>query len=510
MKEWVVIHKIKALYDDGNGLTIRSIARQLGMSRNTVRKYLRMDECSIEVVQRHRARRKKLDVHRDYIVSLLGQFPNLSAVKVLRKLKEKYPELGVSDRSARRYIRQLKETVILRQKRYYEPVVESVPGVQCQVDGGELRGVQIGGVETTVYFVVFVLSYSRLMYVGLSRQPLDTAAFIRMHDAAFRYFGGRPEECVYDQSRLVVLHEQYRELELNQAFAAYATGAGFRIHACEGYDPESKGKVEAGVKYVKHNGLYGEVFDDWNHLKQHLGQWLDTVANRRVHGTTGEVPWVRYEQDERSRMRPYLTPASLGAQVPVESRKVDKTGLLSWYANKYSAPMAYQGARVGVYAENGTLIITDLETGQEIARHRLSQGKGTVIRNNDHYRDKSARIGDLEAAIGDLIGEETGARLCALIKATSPRIYKDQLSAVKRLLTAHAPLPQVLLERLCQRASLTASACRNYLEAYAADPARFTLGTDETSSPSRKPLHELDRYALITINIHEVDNEHLH
>ena len=210
MKEWAVIHKIKALYDEGNGLTIRAIARQLGISRNTVRKYLRMDEYTIDVGQRHRGRRKKLDVHRDYIVSLLGQFPNLSAVKVLRKLKEKYPELGVSDRSARRYIRQLKETVILRQKRYYEPVVESVPGVQCQVDGGELRGVLIGGVETRVYFVVFVLSYSRLMYVGLSRQPVDTATFIRLHDAAFRYFGGRPEECVYDQTTLVVLHEQYR------------------------------------------------------------------------------------------------------------------------------------------------------------------------------------------------------------------------------------------------------------------------------------------------------------
>ena len=63
-----------------------------------------------------------------------------------------------------------------------------------------------------MHFVVFVLSYSRLMYAGLSPRPIDTATFIRLHDAAFRYFGGRPEECVYDQTKLVVLHEQYREL----------------------------------------------------------------------------------------------------------------------------------------------------------------------------------------------------------------------------------------------------------------------------------------------------------
>ena len=69
---------------------------------------------------------------------------------MLRKLKQKHPDLGVSDRSARRYIRDHKETVTLRQRRYYEPV-ESLPGVQCQVDGSELRGVLVGGAETTIH-----------------------------------------------------------------------------------------------------------------------------------------------------------------------------------------------------------------------------------------------------------------------------------------------------------------------------------------------------------------------
>ena len=205
--------------------------------------------------------------------------PTLSAVKVLRKLKERHPELGVSDRSARALHQGNQGDDQPAQRRYYEPV-ESLPGVQCQVDGGELRGLSVGGEAATVHFVVFVLSYSRLMYAGLSPRPIDTATFIRLHDAAFRYFGGRPEECVYDQTRLVVLHEQYRELELNQAFAAYASAAGFRIHACEGYDPESKGKVEAGVKYVKGNALAGEVFDDWGHLEPMYGNgWMGSPTS---------------------------------------------------------------------------------------------------------------------------------------------------------------------------------------------------------------------------------------
>jgi transposase len=262
MKEWIVIHQIKALYNHGNGLSERQIAKQLGISRNTVSKYLKLPEPAITTLMSDTDRVKKLDHYRGYIVQLLQTYPGLSAVKVLRKLKTQVDDLAVSDRSVRRYIQALKQEISLKQSRYYEPVLDMIPGEQCQVDGGELRGVMIGGRETTVYFMVFVLSYSRLLHVSVSARPIDTDTLIRQHDAAFRYFGGMPQECVYDQTKLVVISEIFRELELNQRFHQYATAAGFHIRACEGYDPESKGKVEAGVKYVKHNGLYGETFAD--------------------------------------------------------------------------------------------------------------------------------------------------------------------------------------------------------------------------------------------------------
>jgi transposase len=254
----------------------------LGISRKTVSKYLKMPEPSITVQLSETDRTKKLDEYRNYIIHLLQTYPGLSAVKVLRKLKAKVDQLDVSDRSVRRYIQALKEAISFKPPRYYEPVIDMMPGVQYQVDGGELRGVMIGGKETTVYFMVFVLIFSRLMHVSVSSQPIDTQALIHQHDAAFRYFGGRPQACVYDQTKLVVIHEIFRELELNQRFHQYATGAGFHIRACEGYDPESKGKVESGVKYVKQNGLYGETFNAWKSLETHVADWLDTVANQRV------------------------------------------------------------------------------------------------------------------------------------------------------------------------------------------------------------------------------------
>lgn len=465
MKRWNVIHKIKSLYDDGNGISIRAISRELGISRNSVRKYLRLDEATIARQQDNPTRRKQLDDYRDYLVSLLVNYPGLSAVKIARKLREKLGELPVSERSLRRYISALKEEVATGQQRYYEPVVDDVPGVQCQVDPGELRNVVINGVETVVHFVVFVLSYSRLMYVGLSFRPLDTQRFIELHDEAMRYFGGLPEECVYDQTKLVVISEKYRELTLNQRFYQYATTAGFRIHVCEGYDPESKGKVEAGVKYVKRDGFYGETFQDEQHVRQHIRNWLDTVANVRIHGTTGETPRERFNRDERALLKPYLSPACL-TPVARDTRKVDKTGLISWKANKYSVPMAWQQSRVGVLEVDHQLHIVELQNGEIIARHALCHDKGKLIKNNNHYRDYAKRRDELEAEIRLLIGDDATAQaLCQQLERSLPRVYRDQLRATRKILHRYAPVELSLLARLSEKPGLTASRIETHLAA---------------------------------------------
>lgn len=481
-----MIHKIKALHDNGQGLSIRAISQELDLSRNTVRKYLRMEAEVISEQFADPSRSKRLDDHRDYLVRLLERFPKLSAVKIARKLQAKVGELPASDRSIRRYVRALKEEVASAQVRYYEPILDDLPGVQCQVDPGELRGVLIGGIERTLHFVVFVLSYSRLMYVGLAFRPLDTQAFIQLHDEAMRYFGGQPEECVYDQTKLVVIDEQYRELTLNQRFHEYATAASFRIHACEGYDPESKGKVEAGVKYVKQDCLYGEVFRDPEHVRQHVQEWVESVANVRLHGTTGEPPRERFERDEREHLNAYLSPACIAPQAH-ETRRADKTGLIAWKANKYSVPMAWQQARVGVLESAGHIHISDLNTGELIASHALCSDKGKVVKNTHHYRDHAQRLSQLEQAIGALLGDETGQRLCHQLKRSEPKIYKDQLVAARDLLKRHAPVDPELISTLAERPGITAKRLRSYLEAADAATLRERL-----PEPLPEPKQALD------------------
>ncbi|WP_114418944.1 IS21 family transposase [Marinospirillum perlucidum] len=460
-----MIHKIKALHDNGQGLSVRAISKQLSISRNTVRKYLRLSEEAIQGQQSDPSRSKKLDDYRSYLVYLLGEFPKLSAVKVARKLKTKYGSIPASDRSLRRYIQQLRQEVAVAQVRYFEPIIDDVAGVQCQVDPGELRGVRIGDQEVTLHFVVFVLSFSRLMYVGLSFQPLDTQAFIQLHDEAFRYFGGITEECVYDQTKLVVIKEQYREIEANQRFYQYATTAGFRIHACEGYDPQSKGKVEAGVKYVKQDCFYGEHFTSQQAVRDHLQNWLDEVANCREHGTTGQIPHTVFMAEERTQLKPYLAPSSLRQPSAIETRRADKTGLISYQANKYSVPLAWQQAQVGVMQQEDHLVITDLNTGEILAEHALCLEKGRIIKNNNHYRDREARVAQLEVEISQMLGDQLGQTLCQQIRRSEPRVVKDQLVALKSILAHLEPEDRTLLAQLAERPGITAGKIKRYLEA---------------------------------------------
>src|SRR5690606_41971176 len=96
------------------------------------------------------------------------------------------------------------------------------------------------------------------------------------------------------------------------------------------------------------------------------------------------------------------------------SRRADKTGLIAWKANKYSVPMAWQQARVGVLESDSQLHISDLDTGDVIASHALCSDKGKVIKNTHHYRDHAQRVSKLEAGIDALIGNEIGHQLCQL------------------------------------------------------------------------------------------------
>ena len=113
-------------------------------------------------------------------------------------------------------------------------------------------------------------------------RPFTTKDTIRSHENAFRYFGGMPEEMVYDQDNLIAVDENAGDFILTQDFQAYQQALGFDIYLCRGADPESKGKIERVVGYVKSNFAKNRVYDgldDWNEKSR---AWLDIVTGKQM------------------------------------------------------------------------------------------------------------------------------------------------------------------------------------------------------------------------------------
>ena len=207
-----------------------------------------------------------------------------------------------------------------------------------------------------------------------------------------------------------------------------------------------------------------------------------------------------YEEDERCHMRPYLTPVCVNSYGVLTQRKVDKTGLISWCGNKYSVPMRYQGGIVGVEEVGTRLVIKDIFSGKKIAWHRIHHGKGQIIKNKRHYRDKLKRIGDLEAQICDRLGKDLGTSICKLLKVTSPDIYKDQLFGLVKVFSSYPEIDIKVIERLSQGPRLTVTSIRDYLEAY-------TLSHKETEKdPSiNATTNALAKYAVMVGGSHAVN-----
>jgi hypothetical protein len=301
-----------------------------------------------------------------------------------------------------------------------------LPGAQIQVDIGEgYARRDESGASFKTYFVSFVLSWSRHAFVTFRGRCYDTQSFIAAHLEAFAYFGGIAGEYVYDQTKLVVISERYREVFLNERFARFALKYGFKIRVCEGYDPQSKGKVERFISYVKQDFLSAFYYADVEALNQAAKIWLSDVANVRTHRITGQQPAQMFAE-ELSHLKPFEN-----LEESIATRLADKTGLLCYKGNRYSVPYEYQRSELRVVEKHGELLISTLDKQTEVARHALAHGRGKIIKNNNHYRDYRASIEALSDACESAL-EDTGyaAELIRRIKADNPTIARDQLRAI--------------------------------------------------------------------------------
>ena len=126
-------------------------------------------------------------------------------------------------------------------------------------------------------------------------------------ESAFARFGGVPAELLFDQMRAVVLSDDRAgggELVLNAEFLRFAAHWDFVPRSCRPYRAQTKGKVERPIRYLRENFFYGRAFVNDEDLNEQAARWLESTANVRRHGTTGERPADRFERDERAALRP--------------------------------------------------------------------------------------------------------------------------------------------------------------------------------------------------------------
>lgn len=286
------------------GLTKAEIARQAGVAVRTVYHWIATDQLDRDLDSqpaRYRQRPPvacKVDGVRDLVAARLAEFPQLTATRLFEEARAAGYSGGYS---------QMKELVRrLRPCPAPEPVVrfETPPGLQAQVDFAEFS-LPWG----RRYALVVVLGYSRLMWVQFyPRQTM--AVLVSGLEEAFASFGGVPLELLFDQMRAVVIDDQRptggRVLE-NAEFSRFAVHWGFRIRACRPYWVQTKGKVERPIRYLRESFLYGRTFVSDADLNAQVLTWLDTVANVRVHGTTGWVPAERFATVEQPTLQPLPT-----------------------------------------------------------------------------------------------------------------------------------------------------------------------------------------------------------
>ena len=233
---------VKELYElkDG-GRSIRGIARELGVSRNTVRKYVRSPGCTDKA---RAPRRTKLDGYREYIDGRLAEGLE-NCVVLLRESRELGHEGGYT---------MLKDYVHPRRRPRQATVrFETKPGEQAQVDWGVFSYIGEDGRKRRMWAFVMVLDWSRAIYVEFVRRA-DGATFIRRRLNAFDYFGGVPGRCLYDNANVVVLgRDDDGRAQWNGRMLDFARRVGFELRLCRPYRAQTKGKVESGVKYVRGN-----------------------------------------------------------------------------------------------------------------------------------------------------------------------------------------------------------------------------------------------------------------
>ncbi len=428
------IHRLKNL-----GFSNSKIAKKLKISRNRVIEYLSMTpEEFTEFIASLQNRTKKLDPYKDDIMIWLKEHPDMSSSQIYDWLQDKLDVKSVAENTVRNYVNDLREKYHIPKEtvaRMYGTVEELPMGKQMQVDFGETFVYMDSGQRKKLYLAGFILSHSRFKYVEWLDRPLRTADLIKMQENAFQYFGGMTEEIVYDQDRLLAISENAGDLILTESFTKYHETRRFKIYLCRKSDPESKGKIEQVIKYVKNNFAKHRIYKDLISWQQSSLKWLKRTGNYKVHHNIKKRPFEVHALEKQHLQKVngnYIFENISSINI---TRKIHKDNVIRFEGNRYSVPLGtFQngGENIAYVSLAGEALSISLHpNGNPIGTHKLSKEKGKVITDPTHrQRSQTKREKLAEQVMKKLADMEDSNWLIKTLHKQYPRHTIDQLKVV--------------------------------------------------------------------------------
>lgn len=383
-EDYYMIHQLTK-----DGVFQAEIAHQLGCSTRTIRRQLALPAPH----PRTRQKPSKLDRYKSFIDARLNEDVWNASVIFQELLEQGFKgscSLVRAYIQPKRALRPSKATMRF----------ETCPGKQLQHDWGEIK-VQVNGQKTKVYFAVNTLSSSRRFHVWAAPK-IDAEHTHQSFIESFEYFEGVPAEVLVDNQKACVIHHPLDgRVEFNEGFRELALHYDFQPKACKPRRPQTKGKTERMVGYVKANFFVRyQSFESFEHVNQLLQSWLSTVADQRFLRQFQQTPMDRFDADQAA-LKPL--PAQRYDTSYCEYRQVSWDGYIEAKGNRYSVPSTYCGQSVKIRMSlSGELRVFNTED-QLITQHRLqpkSFGWVTATVHHQVLRESVQRrsLGDYEEA----------------------------------------------------------------------------------------------------------------
>lgn len=397
---------IQALKD--KGWSNRRIARELGLHRATVHRYTG-SKCTIPQTG-NVGRKSQCESYRAEIAK--GLDSGLSVERIHSDLVTGHG-FGGSYHSVRRFALKLEAAGVKRVHR-----IECEPGQEAHIDYGTLNmPIGEGGRRRKVHMLVVTLSHTRKFHVEAALRQ-TSESFLRSLENAFRHFGGVPQRLCPDNLAAAVSKADWYEPELNPKLRSFAAHYGTLVMPARPYRPTDKGKVEAGVKYVKNNALKGKDFSSLAEVNEHLRWWMLNVADKRIHGTTKRQVGSHFEQVERAALGPL--PAGLFPSFSEGRRSVHRDSYVEVAGAYYEVPAQFIGREVWVRWDAAMVRVFDPKMTHLASHGRLEKGRfsrtlgvggtrGGPGHSIAYYRGRAGAIGGHAAGWADVVIEQEGS-----------------------------------------------------------------------------------------------------